>query len=396
MVDLAYDVLVVGCGPAGATAARLASKSGGSVCVVDGRQEIGNPVRCAELAGYGLLGILGQKLPDACVGARPKAGLLIGPKGERVALAGKLAQGLGGLVIHREVFDQHLARLAARDGARIMLKTEARGLLVKDNKVVGARVSSFGREMNIPAGVVIGADGFTSQVGRWAGLDLRIDPADVRVGFQYTIVNCDLEDDTFFLYLGQRRAPGGFAWMVPKGEGTFNVGLMASMERASSTPKDLLDRFVASVAGLKKGNIIRRSAGAQVVAPPLSRPAAPGLLLCGECACRSDGLPGSGVANALASGMLAGAVAGGAVAGSDTGNGPQESYIAHFNERFRDTAASRLALARAMSGMTDGDISKVLGPFDGTQLADMPAPEGLGPVAKGFPGLAKAFARLII
>lgn len=396
MVELSYDVLVIGCGPAGASAASAASKGGGSVCVVDDRQEIGNPVRCAEMVGRGLLKMLDQPLPDACVAARPSSGQLIGPNGEKVTLAGKLAQDLGGLVLHREVFDQHLAKLATRVGAHIMLKTEARRLVIKDDRVVGARVSSFGRELSINADVVIGADGFRSQVGRWAGLEMGVDPVDVWVGFQYTIANCDLEDDMYFLYLGGRIAPGGFAWMVPKGEGTYNVGLMASMERSVSTPKDLLDHFISSVTGLGKGNHIRRSAGARIVAPPLPHPAAPGVLLCGECACRCDALPGSGVMNACASGAMAGDIAGKAVIGSDMGNGPMEHYVSMFNERFREIATSRLDLARAMSGMSDRVLGDLMMNFRREELTKIPAPDEMGSLAKRLPGVAKAFGRLII
>ena len=43
-----YDLAVVGAGPAGSNAARIAAKKGLSVIVLDKRQEIGSPVRCGE------------------------------------------------------------------------------------------------------------------------------------------------------------------------------------------------------------------------------------------------------------------------------------------------------------------------------------------------------------
>ena len=50
-----YDVVVVGGGPAGSVAARLAAAGGASVLLVEKRQEIGAPVRCAEAVGVDLM-----------------------------------------------------------------------------------------------------------------------------------------------------------------------------------------------------------------------------------------------------------------------------------------------------------------------------------------------------
>ena len=46
-----YDVVVVGAGPAGAVAARRAAEGGLKTLLVEKRQEIGVPVRCAEAVG---------------------------------------------------------------------------------------------------------------------------------------------------------------------------------------------------------------------------------------------------------------------------------------------------------------------------------------------------------
>ncbi|MBX8643667.1 MAG: FAD-dependent oxidoreductase, partial [Thermoplasmata archaeon] len=43
-----YDVIVVGAGPAGSTAARYAAMHGADVLLIEKRQEIGSPVRCGE------------------------------------------------------------------------------------------------------------------------------------------------------------------------------------------------------------------------------------------------------------------------------------------------------------------------------------------------------------
>jgi digeranylgeranylglycerophospholipid reductase len=50
-----YDVVIIGAGPAGSTAARTAAEAGLGVLLVEKRQEIGSPVRCAEGVGHDLL-----------------------------------------------------------------------------------------------------------------------------------------------------------------------------------------------------------------------------------------------------------------------------------------------------------------------------------------------------
>jgi len=46
-----YDVIVVGGGPAGSTAARYAAEGGASVLMLEKDRDIGMPVRCGEAVG---------------------------------------------------------------------------------------------------------------------------------------------------------------------------------------------------------------------------------------------------------------------------------------------------------------------------------------------------------
>jgi len=43
-----YDIIVVGAGPAGSTAAKFAAENGADVLILDRRNELGVPVQCGE------------------------------------------------------------------------------------------------------------------------------------------------------------------------------------------------------------------------------------------------------------------------------------------------------------------------------------------------------------
>jgi flavin-dependent dehydrogenase len=48
VLDESYDLLIIGAGPAGSSAARAAARGGARVLLIDKRRQIGVPVQCAE------------------------------------------------------------------------------------------------------------------------------------------------------------------------------------------------------------------------------------------------------------------------------------------------------------------------------------------------------------
>src|SRR5439155_1534179 len=93
-----------------------------------------------------------------------------------------------GYVLERDLFDRYLAKEAAKAGAEILIKTSAVELLRDDGQIVGARCEHMADAFEVRAKVVIGADGFESQVGRWAGLETHLRTRDIDACLQYTMV----------------------------------------------------------------------------------------------------------------------------------------------------------------------------------------------------------------
>jgi len=234
------------------------------------------------------------------------------------------------------------------------LRTEA-------GKVVGARCEHMGRMFDVRADVVIGADGFESQVGRWAGLETRLRAGDVDTCLEYTMVGVEGDPRYDDVHIGSC-APGGRAWVLWKGKDVANVGIGVNLSRVGdrAEAKAYLDRFVRDHPGLARGQVIQEIAGAVSASPPLERTVADGLMLVGDAARVVDPLTGGGIRNACLSGRFAGEVAGEAVAAGDA----SASFLGRYERRWKDRLAATLSrnyrVKLRLLAMDDGTIGRII------------------------------------
>ncbi|MCZ7546011.1 MAG: NAD(P)/FAD-dependent oxidoreductase [Anaerolineae bacterium] len=201
----AYDVMVVGAGPAGSTAARVAAARGMSVLLIDKRQEIGSLVRCAEAVGAESLRPYIE--PDErWINAHISAYAVWNSAGDHVSVPPTEPT----LIVERKVFDRELAHLAAKAGAEVRAKTSAVGLLHENGAVAGVKTRSQGKDYAVKAKLVIAADGTESQVARWAGLKTVPPMRDYYSAFQYLLsgVNHMVDQTECQYHLGPSLAPG--------------------------------------------------------------------------------------------------------------------------------------------------------------------------------------------
>ncbi len=322
-----YDVVVIGAGPAGSLAAREAASRGRSVLLLEKRQEIGSPVRCAEGIGHEALAKF--IAPDsAWISAkirRVSIALIEGGQ-ERVWQSEVAADQQVGYVLERRVFDRVLAENAAGAGAHVAVKTAALGLLRDGDSVSGVVAEGPWGRREIAARVVIGADGVESRVGAWAGLDTPLPLQDHMACAQFLLAGIDIDSQCTYYYLDSELAPGGYAWVFPKGERRANVGLGVEAGLVAPSPLELLTRFVEAHAWLAQGSPVSLIAGGVPVGLPPARLVTGGCMLVGDAARQVDPLTGGGIANAMSAGKLAGAVAAEAIAEGDVSRVALQRY----------------------------------------------------------------------
>ena len=99
--------------------------------------------------------------------------------------------------------------------------------------------------IEIKANIIVGADGVESKIGKWAGIKTSLKPYDLETCAQYTLTNINYNSNYCEFYLGKKIAPGGYIWIFPKGENTFNVGIsiLSSLSDSGLTLK-LLNDFI--------------------------------------------------------------------------------------------------------------------------------------------------------
>ena len=343
------DVLVVGGGPGGLIAARelMARDRGLSVMLLERDRAIGAPVRCGEGVGSGGLSEFIDATHAAWVSRRITRVIFWAPDGTEV----RVAEGDVGYVLDRARFEPALAAEAGRAGAEILIGTEATRLKRDgDGWLVGVREAA--REYVVRTRLVIAADGVDGMIARWAGLDTRVPSRDMESCAQYLMTNVNVDQDAIYLHFGDNVAPGGYAWVFPKGGDSANIGLgVVALRAGGRNARQWLDDYARSYfpTGVRVGYTV----GGVIVHPTIRRTVTDGLITVGDAAHMINPLSGGGIVNAMKAGRLAAEVGAAALKAGDTSAGRLERYHREWMEMLGDDHIRFHRLKEALSKFDD-------------------------------------------
>src|SRR2546427_1828073 len=394
-MDREVDVPVVGAGPTGSPAAKYAALGGAEVLLSEKRSEIGTPVRCGEGVAKRWLEEIGLAPSREFICHEVDGARVIAPDGTTLVLDETRAGNECGYVLERDLFDRFLAREAAKAWADIMIKTSAVDLLRQDGRVVGARCEHMGDTFDVHADVVIGADGFESQVGRWAGLQTHLRTRDIDACLQYTLVGVEGDPRLNDFYLGSC-APGGYAWVFWKEADVANVGIGVNLSkiRDRADAKKYLDALIEKTPGLARGEIVEEVAGAVSVSLPLERTVAPGVMLAGDAARLIDPLTGGGILNGCLSGKYAGEIASEA-SKLDGAEDVLQAYDAKWRARMEEELARHYLIKERLIRVDDETINKVLRAVSEIGVDRLSTSAVLEAIRAKYPEVLKAFDGLL-
>ncbi len=363
-----YDVVVVGAGPGGSMAAKTSAELGLKVLMVEKRQEIGSPVRCAEGVSKAELSSL-VEVKKKWIAAEVAGAKIYSPDNTVITLSAEQAGNEVGYILERKIFDRWLAKQAAKAGADVLVKTSAVGVEKRKDGLT-VKLRKAGEFFEVDAKMVIGADGIESRVGKWMGIDTTLKLNEIESCVQYLMTNLGEKYDMDYchFWIGHGRSPGGYIWLFPKGNGSANFGIGVMPSMAKEPAKAYLDRFLESEG--VEASIVEVVAGGVPVSP-LDRASAERCLLVGDAARHADPITGGGIINAMKGGIIAGKVAAEAVERNDFSAKFLSRYDKLWKEDFGKTLERNKKLQKKILKMKDETINKLAKSLEGCNIADM-------------------------
>ncbi len=322
-----WDAIVIGAGPAGATAARRLSDAGASTLLLE-KQPLprykacggGVPARTLELLDGLDISPVAEGYVETIDVSR------LGRHQFRKTSERPLAW-----MVMRDRFDQFLAELAVESGANLRDATPVQSIVERDG----------GYEVETPTGSIrarhlLAADGATGPTARWlniasaptrsAAYEVEVAAPAAALEHWHGAANVDV---------GYR--PWGYGWVFPKA-GKLSVGVVTSPGRGRTIRKQT-DRYLARL-GLANAEVLKVQGHPIRYRRSISEPvASERALLLGDAAGLADEFTAEGIAYAVHSANLAAE----AVLGSDD---PADAYTQSVNRQVQPELDAARTISR--------------------------------------------------
>ncbi len=346
------DVLVVGAGPAGSTAAFFLAQRGHDVLVVEEHPRIGYPVQCAGLVSQRVLDLAGT---HGMVRTAVHGASVFSPSFKSIDF--KAAEPRA-YVIDRAGLDIALAERAAAAGARIEVATSFLRLERAPNGGVDVRLrGESGDERVHHTQLVVGADGVSSAVAR--AFRLRR-PVEILPAFEAEFPSSPGDADQVEVYLSNQLAPGLFGWWIPDGAGGARVGV--AVRAGSVTARAYYDRLVHRLES-RFGKPLPKPVNYLVSGIPigvLPRTFGPRVVLVGDSAAQVKPLSGGGIFVGMRCAEIAADVLQEVLRSGDFSTTAIGRYETLWKAEFGDEFSQAHYLRRLFVRLTDADLEAII------------------------------------
>ena len=321
------DVLVVGGGPAGLSAAEAAAKGGAKVAVLERQKEIGYPVHTSGGSWIADMKALG--IPSDLYHPIKHVTFLSPNREARFEYDVPVC-----CVLDVRAVYQHLASRAIQAGATLHPNSPVEGPIVEDGRVVGVVAKDHrNRVGQWRAPVVIDASGFSSTVVTRAGL--RQGFKRYGYGAEYDLVAPNYNPDTLYLIMGSQVAPAGYAWAFPRGKGRVRLGVGVIRPDVDEDAREYLDTFVQRLPSLAPdfagSSPVEYHTGLFPSEGVVEHFVTDGLIATGDSAGHGSTLVGEGIRFAIYSGQMAGTVAAESTHAADS----SAQFLSRYDRQWR-------------------------------------------------------------
>ncbi|UCF49192.1 MAG: NAD(P)/FAD-dependent oxidoreductase [Thermoplasmatales archaeon] len=328
-----YEVVIVGAGPAGSTAAKFLSEKGIKVLLLD-KDKFPRGKPC----GGGLPVRLFKKFPyinDDFIESYSQSACAYSPT-LKYKLELQRDEHILAMIL-REKFDYELVKLAINSGAKLIDGETAVDVKITNNS---AKIL-LDDNTNVESEIVIGADGVWSTIAKKTGLCNNYKNICMCAFEEYKI-----SPETLDRYLGKARTchlhfklnqNAGYGWVFPKKE-HINIGISEFRQAIDQQKgkKNIKEKYIEYVKILKKDNVIPenlkigRIRGAALPTRPLDKTYSERVIVCGDAAGFSNPVSGEGIFHAMQSGKIAADVITKALEKNDT----SEEFLSKYQKNW--------------------------------------------------------------
>lgn len=349
-----FDIVVVGGGPAGLSAAYAAAKGGAKVVLFEKDQSIAHSIRTSGVTWISEMERLGipSKFYNPIQNYR-----FVSPSND-ILITGNVSKSC---VLDIRGMYQHLAFLAAKEGVQLMVKSNVIDVIKDGDRVVGVKANTPKGRLTVRSTLVIDASGFSTSVGRKAGVAGQWKR--YGVGAEYECYCDDIDSTTWVLMVGQKYSDAGYAWSFPLSTNRVRIGVGIGRPESNAEPLDKLHEIIEKrfkpLDALRDGKIqpIELHYGFIPNEGVRRNSIADGLVLVGDSAGQSNPLVLEGIRYAIDFGRLAGKVG----ADSLSENSDKESLLEYersWKSKVESKIHSALKVQMRWLGLTDEEWDK--------------------------------------
>ena len=356
MEELNFDVVVVGGGPAGSSAAHMAAKSGCTVALIEKEKEIAQTVRTSGVTWISDIKKFG--IPEECYNPIKKFSFC-SPKNS-VKISGEIAK--AAVLDVRKTY-RFLANRAKTSGSELFTSTNVTEVLKNDTgKCVGVIAKSDGKQIQFNSKVVIDASGFVSVIAKELGYVTQWKK--FGAGAEFEVKTEKLEHDNWWLMVGQEYSPAGYAWIFPTSKDTARIGVGIGKPDSDVDPtvrlNELLEKKLGPIKDL--GNIEKIEFHYGLIPNDgVSRKTVyDNLILVGDSAGQANPLVLEGIRYAIRFGEVAGQVAADAIKNGDTTEMSLSPYEKEWKRAIESKINSAGKVQNRWVGLTDDEWDKEL------------------------------------
>jgi len=351
-----YDLVIVGGGPAGSSAAFSAAKNGIKVALIEKESSIAETVRTSGVTWIQNIKEFG--IPDDCF--NPIKNFSFCSPNNEVTISDVVPR--AAVLDVRKTY-RWLVDEAKKRGADIFVKTNIKDVIKnKNGDIVGVKGVGVDGEVTFHSKVVIDASGFQSTVCK--AMEFASQWERFGAGAEYEVEAENVDSETWWLMVGQEYSPAGYAWIFPLGNNIVRIGVGVGKPESNVDPTQRLKEIMEKKLGpIKKLGELKEIEFHYGLIPNdgLSRKTVfNNLILVGDSAGQANPLVLEGIRYAIKFGRVAGKVASDAVKSGIT----DAKSLYPYEENWRKEIESKINSAGKVQdrwiGLTDEEWDKEL------------------------------------